>query len=67
MINLEYKSIEIHWIALYENGDNATYFDSFEVEYIPEEIKKFTRNRNIATIYIYIYIYIYIGYKHIIQ
>ena len=31
-INLdEYKSIETHWIALYVNGNNVTYFDSFEV------------------------------------
>ena len=33
-----YKSIETHWIALYMNGDNVTYFDDFEVEHIPEEI-----------------------------
>ena len=30
VINLnEYKSIETHWIALYANGNNLTYFDSF--------------------------------------
>ena len=29
-----------HWIASYVNGDNAIYFDSFGVEYIPKEIKK---------------------------
>ena len=28
---------------------NVTYFDSFEVEHIPEEIKKFIRNRIIKT------------------
>ena len=32
----EYKSIETHWIALYVNAENITYFDSFEVEYIPK-------------------------------
>ena len=30
----EYKSIRTHWIALYLNSDNITYFDSFGVEYI---------------------------------
>ena len=39
VINLnEYKSIETHWIALYVNSDNVTYFDSFGVEHIPKEI-----------------------------
>ena len=43
----KYKSIGTHWIALYVNGDdgsasyNTTYFDSFGVEHIPKEIKKF--------------------------
>ena len=40
IINLdEYKSIGIHWIALYVSGDNITYFISFEVEYVPKTIK----------------------------
>ena len=30
------------------DGDNVTYFDSFGVEYIPEEIKKFIKNKNIT-------------------
>ena len=39
VINLsEYKSIETHWIALYANDNNATYFYSFGVEHIPKEI-----------------------------
>ena len=25
----EYESIRTHWIALYVNGNNVTYFDSF--------------------------------------
>ena len=34
------------------NGDSVTYFDSFEVEYIPKEVQKFLRNKNIiANIY----------------
>ena len=39
VINLdEYKPIETHWIALYVNAKNVTYFDSFGVEHIPKEI-----------------------------
>ena len=36
VINLdEYESIRTHWIALYVNDNNVTYFDSFGVEHIP--------------------------------
>ena len=39
VINLdEYKSIGTHWIALYVNDDNITYFYYFGVEHVPEEI-----------------------------
>ena len=31
------------------DGDNITYFDSFGIEYIPKEIKKFIGNKNIKT------------------
>ena len=48
VINLdEYKSIGTRWIALYSNGDNVTYFNSFGVEHNPKEIKKFLGNQNI--------------------
>ena len=41
VINLdEYESIETHWIALYVNSNNVTYFDSFGVEHIPKRIKQ---------------------------
>ena len=41
-----------HWIALYVNGDKASYFDSFGVEHIPREIEKFVDSKNItANIY----------------
>ena len=50
VINLdEYKSIGTHWIALYVNAKNIVYFDSFEVEHIPKEIKKLIRNKNKIT------------------
>ena len=40
VINLdEYESIEIHWVALYVNGNNLIYFDSFGNEHIQKEIK----------------------------
>ena len=37
----EYSDIGTHWIALYVNNKTVTYFDSFGVEHIPKEIKKF--------------------------
>ena len=50
VINLdEYKAIGIQWIAMYVNGDNVTHFDSFGVERISKEIKKFIGNKNIKT------------------
>ena len=42
VINLgEYSDIGTHWIDLYALNNNVTYFDSFGVEHIPKEIKKF--------------------------
>ena len=50
VINLNgYKSIGTHRIDLNANDDNVTYFDSFGVEYIPKEIRKFIGNKNIKT------------------
>ena len=61
IINLdEYHDIGTHWVTLYVNNKTATYFDSFGVEQIPEEIMKFigsneqsssakARNKNIIT------------------
>ena len=50
VINLdEYSDIGTHWVALWVNNNNVTYFDSFGVEYIPKEIKAFIKNRNIKT------------------
>ena len=41
IINLdEYSDVGTHWVALYVKN-NVTYFDSFGVEHIPKEIKKF--------------------------
>ena len=50
VINLdEYSDIGTHWIALYVNNKTVTYFDSFGVEHISEEIKKFINNKNVIT------------------
>ena len=43
--NFDGYDIGNHWIALYVNNKTATYFDSFGVEYIPKEIKKFLNNK----------------------
>ena len=48
VINLdEYLDIGTHWIALYVNNKTVAYFDSFGVEHIPKEIKKFVINTKI--------------------
>ena len=44
---LEYADIGTHCIALFCNKNETAYFDSFGVEHIPEEIKKFVGNKNI--------------------
>ena len=54
IINLdEYADVGTHWIALFCKKIEIVYFDSFGVEYIPEEIKdfieKFPGNKNIKT------------------
>ena len=41
----EFKSIGNHWIVLYVNVNNATYFDSFTVKNIPKEIKNFIEKK----------------------
>ena len=53
VINLdEHKDTGTHWLALFCKKNEIAYFDSFGVEHIPEEIKKFIGNRNIkANIY----------------
>ena len=38
----EYSDIGTYWIALYVNNKTVTYFDSFGVEHIPKELKKFS-------------------------
>ena len=48
VINLdEYSDIGTHWIVLYVNNNTVTYFDSFGIEHMPDEIKNFVNNKNI--------------------
>ena len=42
--NNEYEPIGTHWMALYVNVEIVRYFDSFGVEHIPKEIRKFIGN-----------------------
>ena len=50
VINLdEYSDIGTHWVTLYINNNDVTYFDSFGVEHIPKEIKTFINSKNIKT------------------
>ena len=50
VINLdEYSDIRTHWIALYVYNKTVTYFDSFGIEHIPKEVKKFIGNRHIIS------------------
>ena len=49
VINLdEYNDIGTHWIALYVRN-NCIYFDSFGIEYIPNEIKQFIGSKDIIS------------------
>ena len=44
----EYELIWTNWTDLYfNNNNNETYFDSFVVEHIPRQIKKFIENKDI--------------------
>ena len=50
VINLdEYKSIGTHGIGLYvKTSNDAAHFDSFGVEHVPKEVKKFIGSRSIT-------------------
>ena len=48
VINLdEYADSGTHWFALFCNRNEIVYFDSFDVEHVPEENKEFIGNKNI--------------------
>ena len=43
------KNTGIHWVVLFVKSKEVIYFDSFGVEYLPKEIKKFIKDKNIKT------------------
>ena len=48
VINLDdYADVDTHWIVLYVKNNEVIYFDSFGVEHIPKEIKRFIGHKNI--------------------
>ena len=48
VINLDkYADVGTHWIALLCNRSEIVYFDSFGVEHVSEEIKKFIGNKTL--------------------
>ena len=50
IINLDgYSDIGTHWVALWVDNNDVTYFDSFAVKHIPKEIKAFINNKSIKT------------------
>ena len=50
VLNLDiYADAGTHWIAPYFKNNEVIYFDSFGVEHVPKEIKKFIGHKNIKT------------------
>ena len=50
VINFDkYADVVTHWVALYVKNNEVIYLDSFGVEHIPEEIKRFIGHKNIET------------------
>ena len=45
----EHADVGTQWIALYLKKNEVIYFDSFGVEHVPKEIKKFIGHKNIKT------------------
>ena len=50
VLNLDkYTDAGTYWIALYVKNNEITYFDSFVVEHVPKEIKRFITHESINT------------------
>ena len=55
VINIdEHSNFGTHWVALYIHNDDVTYFDRFEVEHIPKEMKVFIARSLSVTTYIFL-------------
>ena len=49
-INLdEYADVGTHWVASYVKNNEVIYFDSFDVEHVSKEIKRFIGHKDIKT------------------
>ena len=50
IINLDkYADAGPHWVVLYVKNNEVVYFDSFGVEHIPKEIKRFIGHKSVKT------------------
>ena len=45
----EYANVGTHWIALYVKNNEVIYFDSFGVEHVSKEIKRFIGHKKTKT------------------
>ena len=52
-ISMTKKCKETHWVSLFIDRNTAIYFDSFEIEFIPQEVLNKIREINqLHTIYL---------------
>ena len=50
VINLDkYEDVGTHWVVLYVKNNGITYFNSFGVEHVSKEIKRFICHKDIKT------------------
>ena len=42
------KKKETHWVSLFVNGNTTVYFNSFGIEYIPQEVLSKIQDKCIA-------------------
>ena len=50
VINLdEYADVDTNWISLYVKNNEDIYFDSFGLEHVPKEVKRFIRHKSTKT------------------
>ena len=48
VVNLDERgSTGTHWVAMYIKGNKATYFDSFGIEHLPDELVRFLRGKDL--------------------
>ena len=45
----EYADLGTHWMALYVKNNEVIYVDSFDIEHVPQEIKRFIGHKNTKT------------------